>query len=206
MSVLADLAAHVDALTPDRRVRVAIDGVDCAGKTTLADALAGLLRRPVVRASADGFCRPRAERYRQGRASPVGCYEDTTDLPALRERLLEPFASTGRWTPRSFDLDADRAVEPVWQQSPATAALLVDGLFLQRPDLAGCFELVLHLRVPDEEVLRRAAARDGADALPLYRSRYLPAQRLYEAAIDPAARADVVLDSTDPASPIALRS
>ena len=37
---LAHLAEGIAALDPDRRIRVAIDGVDGAGKTMLADVLA----------------------------------------------------------------------------------------------------------------------------------------------------------------------
>ncbi len=63
-------------------VRVAIDGVAGSGKTTLANDLAPLCAnagRDVVRASIDGFHRPRAERYRRGSESPDGFYEDSFD-------------------------------------------------------------------------------------------------------------------------------
>ena len=42
-SLLGRLADAVAGFHPDRIVRVAIDGVDGAGKTTLADALAPLV-------------------------------------------------------------------------------------------------------------------------------------------------------------------
>jgi uridine kinase len=54
-------------------------------------------------------------------------------------------------------------------------------------------------------VLHRAGVRDGADALPRYEARYLPAQRLYEAECRPAQRADVLLDNRDPQRPVVLR-
>jgi len=44
--------------------RFAVDGIDCAGKTTFADRLAPLLERPVVRASEDDFLHPAAIRSR----------------------------------------------------------------------------------------------------------------------------------------------
>jgi uridine kinase len=69
---LDQLAGRISALEPAHPVRVAIDGVDAAGKTMLADELARVLgarARPVIRASIDGFHRPRAERYRQGSGS-----------------------------------------------------------------------------------------------------------------------------------------
>ncbi|MGY1603617.1 hypothetical protein [Geodermatophilus sp. SYSU D00815] len=56
---------------------VGIDGPDAAGKTTLADRLAGLLGAARVRG--DGFLHPREHRYRRGELSPEGCYRDSFD-------------------------------------------------------------------------------------------------------------------------------
>jgi uridine kinase len=73
--LLTALAYWVRSRHPARRLRVAVDGVDGAGKTVLADELADRIMaygRPAVRASIDGFHRPRAERYRLGRTSPEG--------------------------------------------------------------------------------------------------------------------------------------
>ena len=60
-SLLSRLAAAIVALHPTRTIRVAIDGVDGAGKTTLADALAPVVAaqgRPTIRASVDDFHHP----------------------------------------------------------------------------------------------------------------------------------------------------
>src|SRR5919198_4461184 len=87
------LADRVEAVRRPHPVRVAIDGVDAAGKTTLADELAADLRRrgrEVVRASMDDVHRPRAERYRRGELSPDGYYHDSFDYDALRETMLGP--------------------------------------------------------------------------------------------------------------------
>jgi hypothetical protein len=72
-----------------RRVdhRVAIDGPDAAGKTILADEVAPALAARggrTIRASIDGFHRPRADRYRRGPDSPYGYYEDSFDYEGLR--------------------------------------------------------------------------------------------------------------------------
>ena len=63
---LADILVSRPHSSP---LRVAIDGIDAAGKTTLADKLAPLIEaqgRPVIRASIDGFHRLRSLRYRPG--------------------------------------------------------------------------------------------------------------------------------------------
>lgn len=210
MSVLDQLAALLVAHAPGRRYRVAVDGVDGSGKTTLADRLAEAVapQRPVVRASVDSFHRPQAERYRRGRASPQGCYLDTFDLDALRGRLLEPFAADGSYVCAVFDHVLDRPVDAPVRQAAGDAVLIVDGVFLQRPELTGCFELVVHLRIDDDEVLRRVVRRDAGEPEQIrerYLTRYLPAQRLYEEQCSPAEQADVLLDSTDLCSPRVLR-
>lgn len=205
--MLARLAGLVAGTAPGRRALVAVDGVDTSGKTTLADALAATVapQREILRASVDAFHRPRAERYRRGRTSVEGCYRDTFDHDALRGRLLVPFRDGSPCVTAVFDHERDRPVpaEPV--QPREDAVLVVDGVFLQRPELDVGWDLVVHLQVPDEEVLRRAAVRDGDDVLPLYRRRYLPAQRLYEAECAPAERAHVLLDTRDPQAPVVLR-
>src|SRR5262245_44831250 len=92
-ALLARLADLVAAVRVPHTVRVAIDGVDAAGKTTLAGELDPLLverGRPVIRASVDGFHRPRSERHRLGPTSPEGYYRDAFDYDALRRELLDP--------------------------------------------------------------------------------------------------------------------
>lgn len=84
--VIELLADRICAVESDHPVRVAIDGVDGAGKTRLAEDLVNPLEsrgRPVIRAALDGFHQPRAVRYRIGEDSPVGYYRDSFDHPFI---------------------------------------------------------------------------------------------------------------------------
>ena len=75
LQILEQLAGLIVAIGRPHPVRVAIDGVDAAGKTMLADELTPLIEargRPAIRASADGFHNPRVIRYRRGADSPEG--------------------------------------------------------------------------------------------------------------------------------------
>jgi len=77
---ISQLAGLIAAVRLERPVRVGIDGVDCSGKTMLADELIEPLQshdREVIRASIDGFHNAREMRHRQGRGSPRGYYEDS---------------------------------------------------------------------------------------------------------------------------------
>jgi uridine kinase len=96
--MLQTLAERITSLPASAPARVAVDGIDAAGKTTLAEELGAVLReqgRVVIRASVDSFHRLRAERYRRGPTSAEGYYLDSFDYPALRDALLLPLGSSG---------------------------------------------------------------------------------------------------------------
>jgi len=70
--LVAELASRIGRERCPHPIRVAIDGVDASGKTTLADELVAPLKRTgrfVIRASIDGFHHPATVRYRSGRLS-----------------------------------------------------------------------------------------------------------------------------------------
>jgi uridine kinase len=212
LALLARLADLVATLRRPHPVRVAIDGVDAAGKTTLADELAAVLAargRPVVRACVDGFGRPRADRYRRGERSAEGFWLDAFDYPALRTNLLEPLGPGGsrRYRTATFDIRTDQPRTEPLRLAPRDAVLVFDGVFLLRPQLNGAWDLRIFLEVSFQETLRRAVARDrvlfgSAKATRArYLRRYLPGQRRYLATVQPQRTADVVIDNHDPATP-----
>ena len=93
--LLVDLAGRVLALADDRPLVVAIDGMSCVGKTSLADELAAILdgaERPVLRVSYDDFHQPRDVRHRRDRLSAEGYLLDSYDADALRRLVLVPLA------------------------------------------------------------------------------------------------------------------
>jgi uridine kinase len=163
--MLQQLAHRIIALHHTHPLRVAIDGIDAAGKTTLANELAPLIeehRRVVIRASIDGFHRPRAERYRQGQDSPQGYYEDAFDFASLQEALLEPLGPTGNGLYRqaAFDFRTDTSLVTREEHAPLNAVLLVDGVFLLRPELDHLWDYRIFVQVDFEIALQRAMERD----------------------------------------------
>lgn len=188
-------------LSPGRRIIVAIDGVDGAGKTTLANALAGSVggRRPVVRASIDDFHRPAAERWARGRESPEGFYRDSFDYDRLAEVLLDPFRAGDAILTAIHDVVAD-VPRSVSAGIPAPdAVLMLDGIFLHRSELVDRWDLSIYLDVDFPVSIPRGARRGFGDPDPTAPSnrRYIEGQRLYLAEARPASRATIVVDSTD---------
>lgn len=206
--LLGDVAARLTAAirAGNGGTRVAVDGVDGAGKTVFADELADELRaggQQVVRVSADGFHRPRVERHRRGRDSAEGFWQDTYDRSALRAHVIEPFGPGGsrRYRDAVHDLVSDQPLERPVQEAPAGAVLVLDGLFLHRDELVACWEFSVFLQVPFEISVARMAARDGSHPDPAHpgNARYVGGQERYFAACSPLRRADLVVDnSTSP--------
>lgn len=201
------LASVVDSLPSERRVLVAIDGPDAAGKTTLAAQIGQAVRRPVVTASIDGWHNPREVRLRRGELSPEGYFLDSFDLEALASECLAPFRS-GAVTVQTakFDYRTEAAAGAALAPE-AEAALLFEGVFLQRPELLAFWDLRVYVHVPESVTLSRALRRDlnlfgsEAEVRRRYEGRYLPGQALYRAAASPTEAADIVIDNSDPERP-----
>ncbi len=211
-NVLNALAERIAGLSATHTARVAIDGIDVAGKTTLADELARALQargRPVIRASIDGFHQPRAVRYRRGSSSPEGYYLDSFDYAALRDALLLPLGPGGSGVYRRavFDYRTDQLLAVPDEHAPANAVLLMDGIFLLRPELLASWDYRIFVDVSFDVALERAEQRDVAlcgsvEAVRMrYSERYLPAQRLYVETAHPREHADAIVHNDDPANP-----
>jgi uridine kinase len=201
---LADALVALPTAAPQR---VAIDGVDGAGKTMLADELADAVagRRPTLRAGIDGFHRPRAQRYARGRRSPAGYYLDSYDYPTLRSVLLEPLrAGTGaRACPAVWDHVRDAPVPRRWLTVEPGTVLLLDGIFLHRPELRHEWDLSIFCRVGPDVSCARMADRDGTSADPHdpANRRDVEGQRRYLEACEPETIATYVLDNSDLGAP-----
>ena len=211
MSLADALADLIDHRSAGRRLLVGVDGPDAAGKTTLARAVADCLLQPSLCVSIDEWHNPREHRLRRGAESAEGYYLDSFDVDGLVAGCLAPFASgSRRIRTAGFDHVADAAVE-MWQEVAADAVLIVEGVFLLRPELCERWDLSVYLHVDDVVTLSRAVVRD----LPVlgsedevrrrYARRYLPGQAIYREVAAPFDAADVLVDNTDPAQPRVLR-
>jgi uridine kinase len=193
-------------------IRVAIDGVDAAGKTTFANELVEPLENlgtHVIRASLDGFHNPRRIRYRRGEDSPEGYFFDSFDYDELKKCLLEPLGPDGslRYRTGIFDFRTDSLVDSLQYRAHLDSILLLDGIFLLRSELVDCWDFTVFLDVDFDVAVERATQRDQAlfgsaeNAKARYWKRYVPGQRIYLRTCRPKEYADIIIDNNDPVIP-----
>ena len=151
--VIAQVARRIPQPANHRYVRVAVDGPDGSGKTVFAEELVAAVRdlgRPAVRISLDDFHNVRAIRYRQGRESPEGFWQDSYNYQRFQRDVLEPFGpqGSGRYRPAAHDLLSDAVLKPEPRTATPGTVLVVDGLFLHRDEIAAAWDLSVFLDVP----------------------------------------------------------
>ncbi len=214
--LLRRLVAAVDAIG-SRRLRISVDGLTAAGKTSLGHELAyGLAHdtgRTTLRASLDDFKRPWSEAHLYDRLTGEGYYRNAFDEEATRRLLLEPSG------PSADGIVALCSIDPLTQTDrssvkvamPQDGVLIVDGVFACRPTLNDYWDLRVWVEIDAELSVRRGTARDAemegsADAAEaLHRERYLAAELLYVDEVDPRSFAELVIDNTDFDRPRLLR-
>ena len=211
-AALLKIADAIDKLPKDRPLRIAVNGRIASGKTALACELANELKQKkccVWQVGVDAFHNPRAVRYRQGRNSSRGYYEDAYDLDALRRVLLEPLGkppmnSGNTWQVRTatLDLDMDTPIDTPFEVMNAGDIVIVDGSFLLVPKLRMMWDYVIFIDVARDIGAERGAIRDAAKLDGVEESRRLHDER-YQAACDiyleenePQKIADVVFDNS----------
>jgi uridine kinase len=205
------IAEAVLALPADRIRRVAVDGVDGAGKTHFADALGVELSvrgATVIRVSADGFLNPPRTRHRRGRDSPEGFYRDSYDYGRMVRLLLDPLSPGGNreFIREVYDLRREREVRRLPELADDDAILVLDGIFTHRDELIRYWDYSVWLEVPFDVAIPRVAKRDNSDPDPASpkNRRYVEGQRLYVAECHPRERATAVIDNADFANPVLL--
>lgn len=190
LGVLADEILHNYG---QGRSIVAVDGRHGAGQAAFADDLAAVLRPridKVFRASMDDFFKPRFDRDRIEDAR--GYFEGAYDYSLFRRVLIDPYrvgGSTG-FVLQGFDVERDQPIfQAKWQSAGDDAILIVDGVFLQRKELAGLWNHTVWLATP------LITATDDATAL------RVGADELYLAKVSPSERATAIFNNEDPEHP-----
>lgn len=208
-SVLQKITQHIIGVQKNTPILVCVDGVDGAGKTHFAKDLAAQLdklEKKVILCSVDDFHNPKKLRYQRGADSPEGFYHDSYNYIALKEKLLEPFSSgQGEYIDGVFDVDTDNQVSHQPHPIHANSILLLEGIFLQRPELVKYWDVKIFLEVDFKITLERNIERatdqqrigSAEKIIEKYNARYRPGQEMYMRESDPKSSADIVVDNSD---------
>jgi uridine kinase len=161
-----------------RPVFVGISGVDCAGKSTLAQAVVGRAAEQglaVQQASIDDFLVPETVRPRR-EPEHVGYFEDAFDYEGFRERLA------------------------MLQRDDGCDLVVAEGYFLFRRELRDIWDLKIWLEIPLAVAVERGVARDASffgspeKAREVYENRCIPAYRWHLRRDEPREATDLVLN------------
>lgn len=208
-NVTQQIADRILSISLPHPVRVGINGVDGSGKTVFAKQLVEALRaqtdRQIIAATIDNFHNPKEIRYQKGRDSAKGFYEDSFQYQTLKKVLLDPLRADGdrHYTTAAFDLQNDQPIEGEECTAENDAILILEGIFIFRPELVDSFDLKIYIDVPFEETLARMLVRDTqstdehARATRRFHARYKAGQDIYINTVHPKEISDIVIDNTD---------
>jgi uridine kinase len=208
-SVLEGVADIIRKQKEEHPFLVAIDGIDCAGKTTFADDLEQFMTDQgfkIIRASLDEFHNPKEFRHQRGKDSPEGYYLDSFNYKVLFDYLLDPLRQSGsrEYRTKAFDYKKDEWIKSELKTAEKDNILIFDGVFLLRPQINEVWDLRIYLDISYDECLRRARERDGksAEIVEKYKIRYISGQKLYHMHAGPKRKADIIINNKDPENPI----
>jgi len=210
--LISEIANRILNLKLSHPIRVGVSGITASGKTTLANELMmelQLRKMDVVSTSIDHFHNPRAVRYRQGKESAIGYYEDAHDYHTFKQKLLIPLGPAGnlQYQTISLDLDKDEFVRTESKVANKDSIFIIDGTFLFKKELSNLFDYKIFVNTDFEMARKRGARREEGNfgsydqAEVMFMNRYHAASRMYLEEHLPQLTADVVINNDDLENP-----
>ncbi len=182
-----EAAARIAALlVKQERVIVALDGMSCSGKTTLAKALAENFSGAVVHM--DDFFLPADRFTAEMQALPGG----NMDRDRFKAEVLEPLKAGRDFCYAPFSCK-EQALLPE-KTAVSGRLIVVEGAYALLPDWGKYWDLALFLQVSMEEQQGRLLLRNGAKGMVPFLMRWIPREEAYFTACDVKSRCDAVVD------------
>lgn len=169
---LAQLKTRADALLLQKeRILIAIDGNSCAGKTTLASELGVLLQANVFHMD-DYFLRPHMrtpERLNQ----PGG----NVDVERFFADVLLPATRGEAALVQRYDCHEDNLLPA--RLVPPARITIVEGAYSLHPMLSAYYDIRVFYQIEPALQQSRILTRNGAEALKVFLSRWIPLENRY---------------------------
>lgn len=170
-------------------IRIVVNGIEGTGKTTFSAALVTYLNRQNYVAhhvSIDGFHFNKEIRYRQGRDSASGYYEDSYDESAFVEKvLLRSQQMPPEYIEATHDLLTDAYLDLPPVSLKNNSVIVTDGCYLFKPVFNSHWDFRIYLKTDFGTALARGAKRDEIaldgfeNAKQKFKLRYHKASRRY---------------------------
>ncbi|MDQ1527404.1 MAG: hypothetical protein QOG18_2017 [Microbacteriaceae bacterium] len=181
------------------RAMIAVDGASDAGMRQFADDLAESVRtlgHPAFRASVDDFRTPRGRREPRGQLEASAVYNEGYDYSLLQRVLLDPFRATSGtgFVLAAFDAERDAPMQSKWTTAPPDALLVIDGPFLNRPQLADRWNYSIWVERGRSDDPGTPGDSTDVEAI-------AAADAMYRAEADPRGKATAIIDNSDAESP-----
>ena len=176
---------------------IGIDGLGGSGKSMYAYKLQRQLEGSVI-LHLDDFVHKKKVRYNKNYEEWYCYYHLQWRYDYLIQKLLLPLKS---------GLDVNETIEVYNRETdsytlrkieiPVGTTVIIEGVFLQRPELRPYFESVIYLELDKETRLKRISDRDiymgdKKEIALKYEQRYFPAEEKYIEQCNPLALADIV--------------
>ncbi len=182
---------------------VGISGIDTSGKTDFAKSFKRFLTSKNYRVQMillDDFHNPKKIRY-SGRDEIDSYYNKSFNLALIINRLLGPISRGKDFSIKLklLNLYTDRIEAERKYSISRETVVIFEGVFLFRKELSPYINYKVFLEIPFRESMNRAKSRDnkifGNKILKKYRSKYIPAQKIYLGLYPPCRIADMVIDN-----------
>lgn len=188
-------------------LRICVTGIQGTGKTVFCQQWTQDLQGSGLDAlhlSIDAFHNTREIRYRQGRDSAKGYYEDAYNEKAFVEKVLNASQNEPPQVTMSvYDQLTDEHLNLLPVTISPQTIIVVDGSYLLKEIYRRHWDLKIYLKTDFQTAQNRGTARDAAAlggieaAIDKYIKRYHLASQMYLEEIDPISIADIVIETTD---------
>ncbi len=187
----------------DRPFVVGISGIDASGKTDFAKSFEHFLTSRNYKMQMillDDFHNPKKIRY-SGKDEIDSYYNKSFNLALIINRLLNPISRGKDFSIKLklLDLYTDRFEAERKYFIDRDTVVIFEGVFLFRKELSSYIDYKVFLEIPLKESMHRARNRDtkifGKEILKKYKSKYMPAQKMYFNQYPPYKVADMVIDN-----------
>ena len=191
----------------NKPIRLGINGIEGAGKTIFAYNLTKYLNEHNINAiniSIDGFHYNKTHRYKKGRDSYRGYYEDAyNEKDFVGKVLISSQSKIPHYVKSIHNLETDEYLNLKPEKIENKTVLITDGAYLFKPIFLKHWDYKIYLKTDFNTAMLRGVERDKnllnneENAKEKYLKRYHKASLFYNNECQPDSNADLVIDNTD---------